>query len=374
MLIKNGFLLDYESKEFVKRDIKVIDGKIHEISDNIINDDKDIVIDATNMYITPGLIDAHSHICISEEGMGQLGDDCCDYSSALTPELEVLDAIYPFDKAVESALKAGVTTACICPGSDGVVGGMCSTIEFGEKVADKMIVQRKTAIKCSLGENPKTANHGFSSRMGTAYNLRKCFEEALEYKYKKENSNGYFRKDFGMENMLKVLNKEIPIHVHAHRSDDICTAIRIAKEYEINMVIVHGTDAISMIDYLAENKYPIILGPSMNPRGKQECWNKTFETAKYLSDNKIKFCITADHDVTPIYYLVDYARMCVKNGLDELEALKAITKYPAEILGIQDKKGDIKKGLDADLVFWTDHPFSNYTRVKNVFVRGNKLV
>ena len=171
------------------------------------------VFDASGKYVTPGMIDAHSHICISEEGMGSIGDDCCDYSGALTPELEVLDGIYPFDRAVIDSVRAGVTAACVCPGSDGVVGGVASTITLNGTVADEMLLRRYTAMKCSVGENPKTAKHGFESRMGVAYHLRKCLEDAIEYRHDKEEaekSGSWFKRDIGMENMLKVLNKEMP--------------------------------------------------------------------------------------------------------------------------------------------------------------------
>lgn len=372
MIIKNGKVLDFNLNEFVKKDIRIEGDKIVDVGVDLSSESEDIY-DAENFYITPGLIDAHSHILISEEGMGEIGDDCCDYSKTLTPELEVIDAIYPFDKASDLAIRAGVTTVMICPGSDAVVGGVASIVQLGGKIADEMIIKRKAAMKCSLGENPKSAKHGFQSRMGSAYNLRKCLEEAKEYEYNKNESlknDKHFKTDLGMENMLRVLKREMPIHVHAHRSDDICTAIRIAREYDIDLVIVHGTDAVSIVDYLKKFDYPIILGPTMNPKSKQECWSKTFETAGILGKNNIKFAITADHDVTPIYHLIEYARISVKYGLPEIDALKALTLYPAEILGIEDIKGDTSKGKDADLAIWSDHPFSLDARVKKVFIKG----
>ena len=241
MIVKHGNVLLFEEGGFVLRDIRVENGKIKEIAPELQAAEGEEVFDASGKYVTPGMIDAHSHICISEEGMGSIGDDCCDYSGALTPELEVLDGIYPFDRAVIDSVRAGVTAACVCPGSDGVVGGVASTITLNGTVADEMLLRRYTAMKCSVGENPKTAKHGFESRMGVAYHLRKCLEDAIEYRHDKEEaekSGSWFKRDIGMENMLKVLNKEMPIHMHAHRSDDICTAIRIAQEYDVDLVLV----------------------------------------------------------------------------------------------------------------------------------------
>lgn len=378
MLIKNGMVLLFEEGGFVKRDILVEEGKISRIAEKIEEKDCTVIecIDAEGRFVTPGLIDTHSHICISEEGMGATGDDCNDYSDVLMPYLETIDAIYPFDLAVQRAVNAGVTAACVCPGSDSVVGGVCSTIKLCGSVADEMMLKRKTAMKCSFGENPKKAGYSFKTRMGNAYLLRKCIEDAIDYRHKKEEAEAagdYFKKDRGMENMLPILKKEMPFHVHAHRADDVCTAIRIAQEYDLKLVIIHCTDGISIVDYLSGFDYPIILGPTMYPRSKPESMSRCFETAGVLNKAGIKICITADHDVTPIYYLSVYAAQSVRAGLDEIEGLKAITKNPAEILGIDDRKGELKEGRDADLVIWSKHPFDYDTKVENVFIEGRKM-
>ena len=363
------------TNDFEKLDIRIENTKITEVDFNISPKENEEVIDAAGKYITPGFIDAHSHICISEEGMGEVGDDCCDYSDAITPQLEVLDGLYPFDRAVERSVRAGVTCACVCPGSDGVIGGVASVIRLTGKIADEMIVTRKAAVKGSLGENPKAAKHGFASRMGTAYHLRKCLEDTKEYLFEKEEAekNGdHFRCDPGKENMAMVLRKEIPLHIHAHRSDDICTAIRIAKEYDIRIVIVHCTDGIDIAEHIAASGFPAIVGPSMNPCSKQEVWNKSFETAGILNRAGVKVCITADHDVTPLYYLPIYAAMAVRFGMDDAEALRAVTSYPAEILGIDDRKGALVSGKDADLVIWSHHPFDIHAKAEHVFIEGKQ--
>lgn len=375
MLIKNGNVLLFEENGFVKRDLRVRDGKIQEIGENLAPEQGEELLEAEGKYVTPGLIDAHSHICVSEEGMGAIGDDCNDYSDALMPYLDTLDAINPFDLAVKSAVEAGVTAACTCPGSDSVIGGMCSVISLTGTVAEDMLLKGKAAVKCSFGENPKNAGYGFKSRMGNAWLLRKCIEDALEYRHHKEEaekSGSYFRTDIGMENMLPLLNREIPLHAHVHRADDICTAIRIAREYNLRLVLVHCTDGVSVLDYLKQFDYPVILGPTINPRSKLECMAKRFETAGIMSRAGIKVCLTADHDVTPIYYLPVYGAQAVKAGLDEVEGLKALTRNPAEVLGIGGRKGEIKEGKDADLVIWSGRPFDSCTKAETVFIMGKK--
>ena len=259
MLLKNGNALIFSRNGFVPQDIRIEGGKVTAMADTLAPLPGEEVVDASDCHITPGLIDAHSHICISEEGGGSEGDDCCDYSGTSTPELEVLDGLYPFDRAVKDCVRAGVTSCCVCPGSDGVVGGVASTIRLTGCVPDEMIVRRMTAMKCSVGENPKKANYSFCSRMGVAYQLRKSFDDALEYKYCKEEATKagtHFHKDRGMEHMLLVLNKEMPVHMHAHRSDDICTAIRLAQEFDFDLVIIHGTDAIPIVGSSGQVRLP----------------------------------------------------------------------------------------------------------------------
>ena len=377
MIIKNGQVLLFEEGGFVKRDILVKDGKIIKVAEGISPKEAgEEIVDAKGKFITPGLIDAHSHICISEEGMGAIADDCNDYSDAVMPYLETIDGINPFDLAVDTAVKAGVTSACVCPGSDSVVGGICSVVKLKGKVAEEMVLERKAAVKCSFGENPKRAGYSFKTRMGNAYLLRKCIEDAIDYKHRKEEAakdGSYFRTDIGMENMLPLLEEKIPLHAHVHRADDVCTAIRIAKEYDLKLVIVHCTDGISIVDFLSKHDYPVILGPTMYPRSKLESMGRCFETARVLNKSGIKICITADHDVTPIYYLSVYAAQSVRAGLDEIEGLKAVTKNPAEVLGIDDRKGELMAGRDADIVIWSKHPFDYDTKVEKVFLEGQDM-
>lgn len=370
MIIKNGNILLFEQSGFVKRDICVENGKIVKVAEHL---DGECSIDAAGKYITPGLIDAHCHICISEEGMGDMGDDCNDCSGGINPYLETLDGIYPFDLAVKESVHAGVTTVCVCPGSDAVIGGVACVISLSGTVADRMLIKRKAAMKCALGENPKTSGHGYKSRMGTAYMIRKCLEDAKDYKHQKEQAlarNEYFREDMGMENMLLVLDRKMPLHAHVHRSDDICTAIRIAQEYNIRLVLLHCTDGRAVKDYMAEFDYPVIAGPTFGTRSKLELMNKSFATAGELQKVGLKVCITSDHEINPLRYLKLYAAMAVDSGMDELEAFKAITKNPAEVLEINDRKGELKEGLDADIVIWNKHPFAFDAHVEQVFIEG----
>lgn len=376
MLIKNGKLLLFSEGGFKKQDIRCGETKIKAIATNLSPLKNEEVIDASGTYITPGLIDAHSHICISEEGQGTVGDDCNDYESPLMPYLDSVDAIYPGDSAIALAIAHGVTTACICPGSDSVIGGTCSVINLHGNTVKKMLLRHRAGMKCAFGENPKNAGYSFKSRMGNAYLMRKCIEDTLDYKYEKElafKSGTYFKKNLGFENMLLVIEKKIPLHAHVHRSDDIYTAIRIAEEYGLKLILLHATDAGSILDVLSKKQYPIVMGPTISPRSKLETQNKSFTTAKLLNNAGIPFCITADHDVTPIYYLTTYAAEIVREGVSELEALRALTATPAKVLGIENLTGSLTSGLQADIVIWNSHPLSHTAKVLSTYIKGERV-
>ncbi|SDK14333.1 amidohydrolase [Natronincola ferrireducens] len=375
MIIRNAYVLLFEENGFVKKDICFEDGKIKQVADKI---DGEYYIDATGKYITPGLIDAHSHIGICEEAIGWEGDDTCEYGNAVSPQLRAIDAINPFDIAFKEALRGGVTTVCTGPGSANVVAGTFATIKLKGNVIDEMIIDERAAMKCAFGENPRAFGKSGKepyTRMGVAALLRKTLNDAMNYKAKKEDAeknNKYFEKDLQMENMLLVINGDIPIKAHVHRADDICTAIRIAKEYNIGLTLDHCTEGHLIVDYLKKFDYPTIIGPSYGPKTKIETKNKTFQTAKILWDAGLKVCITTDHNVHPQESLILFAAMAAKEGLDEIEALKAITINPAEVLRIHERKGQIKKGLDADLVIWDSHPLDFMAKVEKVFIEGQE--
>ena len=372
MIIKNGMVFLIEEKGFVKRDILIKDSKIECISENIKGQN---YYDASGMYITPGLIDAHSHIGICEEQIGWEGDDTCEYVP-LSPQICAIDGINPFDPAFKEALEGGVTSVCTGPGSASVVGGLFTTIKTYGKIVDEMVIDKNAAMKCAFGENPKTfgkSNKEPYTRMGIAAMLRGIINDTIIYKEKKEEAlknNKYFEKDLGLENMLLVINKQIPLKAHVHRADDICTAIRIAKEFDLDITLDHCTEGHLIADYLGEQNYPVIIGPSYGSKSKVETKNKTFETVKILNDKGLKVCITTDHNVYPQQSLIMFAAMAYKCGLNEYDTIKSITLNPAEVLNISNRKGQLKEGLDADLVIWDNYPLDLQSNVKNVFIEG----
>lgn len=374
MLIKNGSVFLAEKNKFEIIDILVKDGIIKKVGKNIrVQEENEKIVNALGSYILPGFIDAHSHIGLWEEGLNWEGDDGCEYSSPTTPGVRGIDSINPFDVAFKEALKGGVTTVCSGPGSANVIGGQFSTISLYGNVIDEMIITEVAALKCALGENPK-AQFGKKeilpvSRMGIAYILRKALYDAKNYMNKKDKEF-----DLDKEILVKVLKREIPLKIHVHRADDICTAIRIGKEFNVKITLDHCTEGHLIADYIKKSGYPAIVGPSLGTKSKIETKEKNLMTAKILNEKGIKIALTTDHNVIPQGELrICAARSYYEGGLDEIEALKAITIYPAEILEINNKKGIIKEGLEADIVIWDNHPFNLKAKVKIVYIKGKEV-
>lgn len=354
--------------------VLIKDNKIIEVGNNIKVSDDCKVLDAEGGYVLPGFIDAHCHIGMFEQDMGFEGSDGNEVTNPVTPQLRAIDAINPMDSSFKEAYEAGVTCACTGPGSANVIGGTFAVIKTKGIRIDNMIVKNNVAMKCAFGENPKRCYHDKkqtpSTRMATAAILRETLMKAKEYLDKKENGKEKPAFDMKMEALIPVLKKEIPLKAHAHRADDIFTAIRIAKEFDVNLTLDHCTEGHLIADELAKENYPAIVGPSFGFRTKIELKNKTFDTLKALNDVGVKFAIMTDHPVIPLYRLPMCAALGVKAGLDEETALKAITIYPAEILGIQDRVGSIEVGKDADISIFDKNPLDIQSKAKYVLING----
>lgn len=377
MIFKNAKVLIFEENGFVIKDIEIKNGKILRVEDSI-ESSYQIVVDCARMFITPGLIDAHSHIGMWEEGIGEEGADGNENTNPLTPELRAIDGINPADTAFDEALKGGVTTVSTGPGSTNVIGGQFVTMKLDGHVIDDMIIREPSAMKCAFGENPKRyfgkVGKAPMTRMGIASMLRTSLRETNDYMERKKAANNDVLKtppyNEKFENLEAVMDRKIPLKAHVHRADDILTAIRIGKEFNLKMTIDHCTEGHLIKEKIKESGYPVILGPTFGFKSKVEIANKSFETAKILNDAGIKIAIMTDHPVHPQSSLIMWAALCVKSGLSEIDALKSVTINPAEILEIDDQVGSIKVGLDCDLVIWNKHPLDIQAKVIKTYVNG----
>lgn len=336
------------------------------------------VIDATGKWILPGFIDAHCHVGIGEEIYQYEGDDINEATDPLTPELRAIDGINPEDEGFRDARLGGVTAVFTCPGSANVIGGTGVVVKTAGRIVEEMILREPAGLKVAFGENPKTV-YGEQkkmpmTRMGTAALLRQALVDGLHYKEKLEQGKVDPEKlperDLGLEQIKLVLDKKIPLRAHAHRTDDIMTAIRIAKEFDVEMVLEHCTEGHKIADILQQHGYPAVVGPSFVNRAKVELKDKTFETPGILAKAGVRVAIMTDHSVTPIQYLPLCAALAVRNGMTYEDALKAITLWPAQTLGVADRIGTLEVGKDADVVVWNGKPLSIEAECEVVLING----
>jgi len=334
------------------------------------------ILDVDGAWVLPGLIESHAHIGITEEKWGAIGDDCNEETNPLTPTLRAIDAVNPMDPAFHDAIKAGITSVMTGPGSANVVGGQFVFMKTQGRCVDNMVIKSPAAMKVAFGENPKTTygnqNMLPSTRMGTAALIRKVLFEAVQYKKDKE-SGQLDKEDFEMEPWLPVLNKEIPLKAHAHRADDILTAIRIAKEFDLDITIDHGTEGHLIVDEIKASGYPVIVGTDLTSRSKLEVQNMDFKTNEVINDAGILFSITTDHPVALIQYLPICAGLAVREGLPMEAALKAITINAAKICRVEDRVGSLKEGKDADIAVFSRNPLETFTKTIYTIIDGQTI-
>lgn len=378
LAIVNGKVYTMAGEVIEKGTVLMEGGKIKEVGRELAIPQNAKVIDAAGKYIFPGFIDAHSHIGIFEEAVGEIGEEGNEWTDPVTPQLRALDAINPGDQAFEDAVMGGVTCAFTGPGSANVIGGQSIAMKTYGKVIDQMVVKEPAGLKIAFGENPKRV-YGEqkkmpATRMATAALLREALVNAQNYKAKLEkshqNSDKPVERDLKMEILCDVLDKKLPLRAHAHRADDIMTAVRIAKEFDVNIVIEHCTEGHLIADELAELGIPAVVGPSFSSRSKVELKNLSFITPGILSAKGVKVAIMTDHPVIPIQYLPVCAALAVREGMKEEDALAAITINAAEILGIADRLGSLERGKDADVVVWNGHPLDIKSKPCCVVVNG----
>lgn len=372
LVIKNARLLTMTENGSFVGDIRIDGGKIAEIAQNVDTTGCD-VFDAEGMYAMPGIIDAHSHIGMWEDGMGREGSDGNEATNPVTPEMRSIDGINPFDRCFREAVACGVTTAVTGPGSANVVGGTFVAMKLYGRSMDEMILKFPVAMKAAFGENPKRVygdKAAPATRMAIAAILRKALAGALDYAKKIENAKDDPSKmperDLGKEALLPVIRRELPLKIHCHRADDILTAIRIAKEFNVRFTLDHCTEGYLIPDLLKETIEEtgagIIIGPLLTDRSKIELRNVSFSAPKALYDAGIDFAMMTDHPVIPEQYLPVCAALAVREGLPEDAALRSITINAARITGIDDRVGSLEVGKDADIAVFSGHPLDFRSR------------
>jgi imidazolonepropionase-like amidohydrolase len=365
ILLKNANVYPVTSKPLKYSDVLIEDGKIKKIGRNIVSDSYVKIIDCGEKHLFPGFIDVHTHLGLYDEGTGWAGNDANETAEALTPHIRAIDGVYPLDPAFTDAVKSGITTVHIMPGSANVIGGTTSVIKTTGKNIKKMIVQEVAGLKIALGENPKrihsNGNSDSITRMGIMGMLREAFYQAI---YAKNPDN------LRIAPIIMALKREIPVRIHAHRADDIISALRFAEEFNLDLRIEHCTEGHLIASEFAGLNLKVSVGPTLTRRSKVELKNKTWKTYQELTNHGVDVSIITDHPYTPIQYLNICASLAAREGLPEQKALEGITILPAKNLKIDHLVGSIEEGKDADLVLWSHHPFHYLAKPKWTMISG----
>ena len=377
--IRNGLVFDVVHETPEVKDIFIENGKIAKIGTALEVPADCEIIDAEGLQVYPGFIDVHSHLGTIGSGIRFEGDDVNEMTDIMTPHLRGIDCIEPMDIAFEEAREGGVTTVCTGPGSANVVGGTFLAIKTVGKRVDDMVINDRIAMKCAFGENPKRCYRDKSnySRMSTAAKLREILFKTQEYDAKLKAAGDDLSKkppfDFKLEAMLPVIRREIPLKAHAHRADDMFTALRIAKEFNVKITLEHVTEGSLIVDELAKEKVMLAVGPTLSHRSKFELKNLSFKTPGDLANAGCHVSIITDAPVIPQQYLRVCAGLAVKEGMKPFDALKAITINPAEHAGISDRVGSLEVGKDADLVLMDGCLFESQSNVVATYIDGKKV-
>ena len=379
MIIRNAMIHDAIHPEPYKGDILIRDGKLVSVGGHAEGDGD--VLDASGLRAYPGFVDAHSHIGLDGYGgptgttfdYNEMNDICC-------PQLRGYDSYYPLDAAIPMALAGGVTTVAAGPGSANVLGGTFFAVKLYGTTVEEAMLRESIGMKCAFGENPKRCYRDKcdSARMTTAAKLREMLYEARDYMMRKEAAGDDFSKrpkfDMKMEALIPVLNREIPLKAHAHRSDDIMTALRIAREFDVRITIEHCTEGHLIVDALKAANVPVAVGPTLTNASKLELLNKSWTTPGILAAAGLQVSIITDAPVIPQQYLPLCAGLAVKAGMDPFQALQAITINPAKHIGVEDRVGSLEAGKDADIVLSDGDPLVSDTVIRRVIADGKILI
>lgn len=378
MIIRNALIHDAVNPVPYQGDILIRDGKLISVGEKAEEDDE--ILDAAGLNAYPGFIDAHSHIGLDGYGgptgttydYNEMNDICC-------PQLRGFDSYYALDPAIPMALAGGVTTVAAGPGSANVLGGTFFAVKLYGNTVEENMLREAIGMKCAFGENPKRCykDKCDSARMTTAAKLREMLFEARDYKLRKEAAGSDYSKypkfDMKMEALIPVLDRSIPLKAHAHRSDDIMTALRIAREFNVRITIEHCTEGHLIVNELKEADVPVAVGPTLTNASKLELLNKSWTTPGILASAGLQVSIITDAPVIPQQYLPLCAGLAVKAGMDPFLALQAITINPARHIGVEYRVGSLEVGKDADVVLTDGNPMVSDTVVRYVIVDGKVL-
>ena len=378
--ITGGRVVPVAAEPIESGTVLIVDGTITAVGADVEIPAGADIVDATGRWVLPGFVDAHAHVGVHEEGEGNAGNDTNEMTDPNGARLRALDAINPADIGFADALSGGVTSVVVKPGSGNPIGGQTVAIKTWGRVVDEMVMKAPCSLKSALGENPKRV-YGErkqlpATRLGVAAVIRDALTKAQDYKARRDAAAAKgdpFDRDNSCEVLVRVLDGELPWSQHTHRADDIATALRLADEFGYRLIVNHATEGYLIADLLAERNVPCVVGPMLSTRSKVELRGRTLANPGLLADAGVLVAITTDHPVVAIDFLVHQATFAVKEGMNRDDALRSITVNPAQIMGLDDRVGALRPGLDGDVVIWDGDPLDVMSRALEVFVRGVRV-
>jgi imidazolonepropionase-like amidohydrolase len=334
-----------------------------------------VVVDCTGMVITPGLIDAATTLGVESR-------DANEQASEVTPQMRILDAVDPADKAFWHARRAGVTTVQVSPGNRNPIGGLGVVLKTGGDTPADMLLRDDSCLRIAMGDEPSSGNRSPrrgstdtlyvrrpTTRMGVVWTVRKAFYDALDYRAAKTAGGAEAPlEDAGREVLLRAIDRKLQVRTTARAEQDIRTALRLAEEFGYETVIEEGTEAYQLVDLLKAAKVSVVFGaPSVghDVDGAVPRWH----TLAVLAAAQVPFAIATGSRVGTDG-LVRETMFAVRNGLPPDAALAAVTRDAARILGVEDRVGTLEAGKDADLVVWTREPFDPAATVRTTYLNG----
>ncbi|MFC7405940.1 amidohydrolase [Georgenia alba] len=379
--VVGGYVVPVEGNPIENGTVLVQDGTITAVGADVAVPDGVEVVDAAGRWVLPGFVESHAHLGVVEESVGWAGEDVNEMTGPNQAAVRALDAILIDDEGFRDALGGGITSAVVKPGSGNPIGGQTVAIKtWGGRTVDEQVIKAAVSVKSALGENPKRVygekKQTPSTRLGVAKIIREAFLAAQDYRVARDHAareGKPHERDLTKETLVRVLDGELYWDQHTHRHDDIATAIRLAEEFGYRLVVNHGTDGAKVADVLAEKDIPVIFGPMITSRSKWELRDRAIANLAAIAAAGVKVAITTDAPVVPINFLVHQASFAVKEGLDRDVALRALTINPAEILGLDDRIGALRPGLDGDVVLWSGDPLDVYSTVERVFISGAEV-
>jgi len=382
LAVTNGYVVTVSSEPIDNGTVIITDGVITAVGgpETEIPEGADVV-DASGSWVVPGFVESHGHLGVHEDGEGWSGNDTNEMTDPNGSRFRAIDGIDIEEVGFRDALRGGVTTAVIKPGSGNPIGGRTVAIKtWGGRTVDEQVLARDVSVKSALGENPKRVwgdkSKTPATRLGVASVLRDAFVAAQAYSAKRDAAAAKeepFERDLGKETLAAVLSGDLLWDQHCHRHDDIATAIRIAEEFGYTLIVNHGTEAHKIADVLAEKQIPVIFGPLLTSRSKVELRDRAIGNLALIAEAGVKVAITTDHPVVPIDQIRLQAILAVREGLPASIALDALTRNPAEILRLHERVGALEEGRDGDIVLWSGDPLKVDSRVQRVFIEGRAV-